>query len=110
MPRRVMMASIVALASLLSASPSFSQGAPGIDARALLHDTRNLSYRAPFGAVPVGTAVRLRLRTAHSGASSVSLLLIRKDASSRTLATSTYKLARSSQSGRYDRWQVTLKP
>lgn len=41
--------------------------------KALLHDPRLLSYRSPFGAVPAGTTVTLKFRTAHAGAWSVTL-------------------------------------
>lgn len=36
-----------------------------VDKSALYHDSRNILYRIPFGAVPVGTEVILRLRTKH---------------------------------------------
>lgn len=46
-----------------------------IDLAALYHDSRDLLYRTPGGAVPAGTSVTLRLRTAHDDATAVHLLL-----------------------------------
>ena len=109
MAGRAVLASVVAVIAMLSVPPKSSMSASGINARALLHDTRSLSYRAPFGAVSAGTSVRLGLRTAHNGASSVSLLLVEKDVNGRALSTSTHKLTRSSQNGRYAHWQVSVK-
>jgi glycosidase len=39
------------------------------------HDSRDLLYRTPGGAVPAGTAVRLRLRTFHDDVTAVALRL-----------------------------------
>ncbi len=60
-----------------AAAPSTASASPGtgsIDLTALYHDSRDGLYRTPDGAVPTGTAVTLRLRTRHGGATSVQLL------------------------------------
>jgi glycosidase len=44
------------------------------------HDSRDLLYRTPGGAVPAGTPVRLRLRTWHDDVTSVALRLFDVDA------------------------------
>lgn len=52
-------------AVLLLSMPFTVQGQAGApNAEALLHDSRDTLYRAPGGAVPAGTTVYLRLRTA----------------------------------------------
>ncbi len=55
--------------------PLATSAAGRIDLTALYHDSRDGLYRTPGGAVPAGTAITLRLRTSHDGATSVQLLL-----------------------------------
>jgi len=45
--------------------------AEGLDFAGLRHDSRDLLYRTPGGAVPAGTAVTLRFRTLHDNATAV---------------------------------------
>ena len=45
--------------------------AEGLDFAGLRHDSRDLLYRTPGGAVPAGTAVTLRFRTLHDNATVV---------------------------------------
>src|SRR3954469_10100937 len=57
---------IVLLLALLAALPVFFKTADIAQAQQetpLFHDSRNLMYRSPFGAVTTGTEVTLRLRT-----------------------------------------------
>jgi glycosidase len=69
------------LAPVTTAAPIERSGAgtlnpltsTAFNTKALLHDPRLLSYRSPFGAMPAGTTVTLKFRTAHAGASSVTL-------------------------------------
>jgi len=82
-----------------------------INTKALLHDSWDLKFRSPFGAVPEGTKVTLRLRTAHAGATSVSAVFSYKDP--RTLVTApstTQKLKLVTKGQKYDIWQTTLQP
>ncbi len=58
-----------AATALVAQDPAAAQD-PGA---ALLHDSRDTLYRSPGGAVPAGTTVRLRLRTAHADAAAVIL-------------------------------------
>ncbi len=58
-----------------AAGPTGTQAPRSIDLTALYHDSRDGLYRTPGGAVPAGTAITLRLRTRHDGATSVQLLL-----------------------------------
>ncbi len=109
--------SIVFLASLTSVTRAAPVGLPGanvggagasatIDTRALLHDPRLLAYRSPFGAVRAGTSVALRLRTAHAGASSVTLLYQQLT----TQATGRQKMSIAKRGPRYDVWTATFVP
>src|SRR5215207_3543990 len=51
----------------------------------LRHDSRDLLYRTPSGAVPAGTEVRLRFRTFHNDVSSVSLRMFNLNANGQQL-------------------------
>lgn len=81
-----------------------------INSRALRHDTRSLSYRSPFGAVPAGTPVTLTLRTARHGASRVVLRLVMIDQAggSRQAGSQTLKVVRHDR--KYDFWQTIFTP
>ena len=62
----------------LAAPPAPPPTAPGdgrFDESAMLHDSRSDAFRTPFGAVPTGSAVTLRLRTAASDVERVRLLV-----------------------------------
>jgi cyclomaltodextrinase len=79
---------------------------PVINTKALLHDPRLLTYRSPFGAVPAGTSVTLKLRTAHAGASSVSLYY--EQLTSRARGHQALKI--NSRGKSYDVWQIRFVP
>ena len=91
-------------------SHAASPTAKGINTQALLHDTRSLTYRNPFGAVPMGTKVTLRLRTAHNGVSSVTLETSFTDPSAKSGAGPKAAVKRVKTSSKYDTWQVQLTP
>lgn len=74
--------------------------------KGLLHDPRLLSYRSPFGAVPAGTAVTLRLRTAHNGASSVALYSVQTTSH----AAAHRSLTLETRGKKYDVWRVAFIP
>ncbi len=108
---------VLALASLVpvttaapierSAGGSLNQSSsPAINTKALLHDPRLLTYRSPFGAVPAGTIVTLKLRTAHAGASSVTLYY--EQLTSR--ARGHHALSIESRSRSFDLWRTRFVP
>jgi glycosidase len=80
----------------------------------LRHDSRDLLYRTPGGAVPAGTPVTIRFRTFHGDVSGVKLRTFSVNASAQTLRTmhlaatdvSCYEAALASESCDY--WAVTL--
>ncbi|GAC1463331.1 MAG: hypothetical protein PVSMB7_04830 [Chloroflexota bacterium] len=82
---------------------------PPVNARALLHNSWDTAYRRPFGAVPAGTPVALRLRTAVNGASSVTLYVHISDPSGRLVETSHRDLKRTAGKG-YDFWMTSVTP
>lgn len=88
------------------------QGAPSINTEALLHDTRNSRYRSPFGAVPAGRPVTLRLRIARGGASSVTLHMQALDQNGNPTTAFQQKLGRAGalDHKRYDLWQTVFTP
>jgi glycosidase len=103
---------VVALAPVVHARASSPftprSGASAINTKALYHDTRNLSYRSPFGAVPMGTSVRLRFRTAHNGASSVTLETSFAQPVGSAKPRPALKLKRIATSKQFDTWQAQL--
>jgi len=80
-----------------------------INLRALLHNSWETAYRSPFGAVPAGTHVTLRLRTTTKGASSVTLYLHRSDQFGKPVGTSHQAMTRAGGK-RYDLWTATVTP
>jgi glycosidase len=82
--------------------------ADAIDTAALLFDGHNTLYRAPFGAVTVGTTVTLRFRTAHQGATAVSVTFHDPSAPSSPKQVQMTLDAGHSNST-YDLWQVKQK-
>lgn len=81
-------------------------GKTGIDSKALLHDPRVATFRSPFGAVPAGATVTLRLRTAHRGASSVVLYYQQ----STSHAAGHQALAIETRGKKYDLWRTAFTP
>ncbi len=75
-----------------------------IDRDGLYHDSRDLLYRTPFGAVPVGTAVTLRLRAFKDDLTGVRLRVT--DDVSGTLTS--YPMVLGGSDGTYDYWEYTL--
>jgi glycosidase/fibronectin type 3 domain-containing protein len=89
--------------------------APGnVEWDGLRHDSRDLLYRTPGGAVPAGTPVTLRLRTFHDDVTSVKLRLFDVNANAQRILpmqlaaedVSCYQASLASES--CDFWQVTL--
>jgi glycosidase len=80
----------------------------------LRHDSRNLLYRTPGGAVPAGTPVRLRFRTFHNDVTSVRLRVFDLNSQGQTIVkmslaagdVSCYQAALASE--RCDFWQAEL--
>ncbi|MGZ8694127.1 MAG: pullulanase X25 domain-containing protein, partial [Gaiellaceae bacterium] len=80
----------------------------------LRHDSRSTLYRAPGGAVPAGTPVKLRFRTFHDDVSGVKLRLYSVNASAQQILpmqrvasdVSCYQASLADQT--CDFWQVTL--
>lgn len=70
----------------------------------LYHDSRDLLYRTPFGAVPVGTAVTLRLRAFKDDLTGARLRVT--DDVSGTLTS--YPMVLGGSDGTYDYWEYTL--
>ena len=70
----------------------------------LFHDTFDLRYRSPGGAVATGTSVRLRLRVTGAKAQSVTLRVDAGDPAAETQTRSFLPLRRA---GRY--WSITLR-
>lgn len=87
-------------------SKSKAPPSTAIDSKGLLHDPRLTAYRTPFGAVPVGTTVVLRLRTAHQGASSVRLFYQQ----STSHAGGEQALAIETRGKKYDVWRTSFTP
>jgi cyclomaltodextrinase / maltogenic alpha-amylase / neopullulanase len=102
------------LAQVTTAAPvdkgATSKGNPStsmaIDTKGLLHDPRLLAYRSPFGAVPAGATVTLRLRTAHQGASSVTLF----HQQSSSHAGGHQALAIETRGKKFDVWRTSFIP
>src|SRR5579859_1326735 len=66
--RNTLLHFIVALAALiLAAVPALQLGAAQSQESPLMHNSRDLVYRDPGGAVPEGTSVALRIRTKKDG-------------------------------------------
>jgi glycosidase len=80
----------------------------------LWHDSRSTLYRAPGGAVPAGTPVKLRFRTFHDDVSSVKVRLFDVNANAQSIRpmervardVSCYQAALGSETCDY--WQLTL--
>ncbi len=89
-----------------------SAGKSSIDLKALLHNSWQLQYRKPFGAVPAGTHVTLELRTAHNGATSVQLYSDVAAALGTTTSTATHvqSMRRVSTGTKYDMWETVFIP
>lgn len=105
------LASLSLVVAALAFLPSATEGARSpINTHALLHDTRNPSYRSPFGAVPAGTPVTLGLRTARNGASSVLLHVTAKDVQGHSLGTANQALSVSRHTKAYDYWKTVFTP
>ncbi|HLJ67510.1 MAG TPA: glycoside hydrolase family 13 protein [Chloroflexota bacterium] len=109
----------VCLVALLAAPWSFKVAgravaarATQIDTRALLHDSWSAFYRSPFGAVPAGGAVRLRLRTARHGATSV-VAEVRfenpTDVNPKVRTVAELKMGITRSDTKHDYWQGTFK-
>lgn len=82
---------------------------PSITLKALLHNSWDAAYRTPFGAVPAGTPVTLRLRTASRGAAGVVLYLHAADQFGTPGKTSRVTMKRTARKG-YDLWSTTVTP
>jgi glycosidase len=110
----ILVARVVAVVAMLAfassapvtaaASSSNPATTSAINTKALLHDPRLPTYRSPFGAVPAGTTVTLRLRTAHGGASFV-ILYYEQTASH---ARGHQAMAIATRGSKYDVWRITF--
>src|SRR5437660_633172 len=102
---------VIALALVFLASGIVSRAQPAsadtIDTAALYFDGHDAFYRAPFGAVPSGSAVTVRFRTAHGGATAVTAYLERLDMSS-TPTQVPMTLDTADSNAQNDFWQTTL--
>jgi glycosidase len=93
-----------------ASSSSSGKLSSSINLKALFHDTRSATYRSPFGAVAVGSPVVLRLRTAHHGATSVTLSVTHQDQNSNPTGTSQQPLKVTKHDKKYDYWTTTFTP
>ena len=94
---RTRVAITLALA-VLAAAP-----AAGAARLRLLHDTFNSLYRSPFGAVPTGTKVTLRLRATGAKVRAVTLVAVRTDPATSASSPSSVRMRR-----RGSLWSATL--
>lgn len=69
----------------------------------LLHDTRDTYYRAPFGAVPTGSTVTIRFRTAQDDVQFVYLRVFNG-----ANGPNAYNMAKVSSDGTYDYFEATI--
>lgn len=84
--------------------------AGGINRKAVFHDELSTVYRKPFGAVPAGTRVTLRLRTAHNGATSVTLQTATLNAQGSAKQGRAYRMKRTRRGKRFDIWSGGFTP
>jgi cyclomaltodextrinase / maltogenic alpha-amylase / neopullulanase len=99
---------IVALAAGLAASQSGTGAGGPIKRSALLHDTRDLAYRSPYGAVPTGQAVTLTLRAAAGNVASAKLRVWDSSALGGHGDAIWYAGKIATTRDGYDYWRVTL--
>ncbi|MHB9144870.1 MAG: alpha-amylase family glycosyl hydrolase [Symbiobacteriia bacterium] len=72
----------------------------------LRHDSRNSLYRSPFGAVPAGTPVTLRIQAAANDLTGAEVRLW--DDGTRTASLIPMQVSGHSADGRYDYWSATV--
>jgi cyclomaltodextrinase / maltogenic alpha-amylase / neopullulanase len=85
--------------------------AGGIDTKALLHDSWSVAYRTPFGAAPAGTAVTVRFRTSHAGATAVTAMFRYVDPRTAKAGTRTSQAMKLGVKGKkYDLWRTVFTP
>jgi glycosidase len=82
--------------------------ADSIDSASLFFDGHNTFYRSPFGSVPSGSTVRLRFRTAHQGATAVTVVLTDESAASPSPTSVSMTLDAADSSTKSDVWQANL--
>src|SRR4051812_18258967 len=70
------------------------------------HDSRDPLYRSPFGAVPLGTDITLRLRTPADSADSVTLRVFDTNANAQQLYTMAPVVTALED---FDYWEYTFK-
>ncbi|HEV2237694.1 MAG TPA: glycoside hydrolase family 13 protein [Ktedonobacterales bacterium] len=100
---------VVALSAGIAAFRSAGAGGGGpINQAALLHDTRDLAYRSPFGAVPTGQAVTLTLRAAAGNVASAKLRVWDQAALGGHGDAIWYDARVAATRDGYDFWRVTL--
>ena len=80
----------------------------GVNAAALLHDSRDPLYRSPSGAAPTGQAVTLRLRTAAGDAHDVTLRVWNTADNGGQGGQELYPAIVVYSDGTYDYWQTTV--
>ena len=79
-----------------------------IDGSALYHDSRDVLYRSPFGAVPAGTEVVLRLRAKYGDLTRARLYLSNNTTGSSKFCT--MKRIGHTEEGEYDIWEARVMP
>lgn len=99
---------VVASGLLADARPA---NAASIDTAALFYNGHDTFYRSPISALPSGSSVRLRFRTAHQGASAVSVQVARLSPTPQVpLAPIAMTLDAADSNAQYDFWQATVTP
>jgi glycosidase len=100
---------VVALsAGMVAFQPVGAGGGGPIKQAALLHDTRDLAYRSPSGAVPTGQPVTLTLRAAAGNVASTKLRVWDSAALGGHGDAIWYDARVAATRGGYDFWRVTL--
>jgi glycosidase len=106
------MATAIALTVLASGvlAGTRSASADSIDTASLFFDGHNTFYRSPFGAIPTGSSVTVRLRVAHQGATAATAYLIDLSAASPTQTPVPMSLDTAAGTAQHDFWKATMTP
>lgn len=108
------MLAIVTLVATLGVALSYTthraHASSSINTSALLHDSRDELYRSPYGALPTGQSVVLRLRTAIGNAASVTLRVWNTADNGGQGGQELDTAQKVFSDGTYDYWQVIIAP
>jgi glycosidase len=107
-PFRKAIAIVLVVVVLGAALDGQTARADSIDTASLFFDGHNTFYRSPFGAVTSGSAVQMRFRTAHQGATAVTVILTDQSASPPSPRPLSMTIDSANSTGQYDVWQATL--